>query len=497
MGAPPAHLDPYTFLRSGGFIDERGFAVDSRHIPDAVAAGKSIYRVGTGRGNAALTPGTPTLTEFNLEIDHTSDGTLPVTEQTDGFDADRLPNTDPDAPDRQGRAPFIQFTLGSVVGNDPFTRAGRAAYGLPLTTRIFDPTGGLSPTITPIVIVPEGTPGGTPIGDHAATLFKLTPLGGRLAPTWWSLNKKGQMRVNISGPTNEHSLDVAVAGGIRLASGGGLQLLLQGGLHFGTISRDSVRLTSSQGPVVIYGGGPDREGPQDAPSVDIQARTNLQLRAARAATLQAHTIEMDARQTLVQGQDNLTLRSARALSCEAEEVRIISTGKRTEVFSGPKNLLPTNGAVHERLYAPILPGVVAEEVTYAQGDREELFLLGNHTTSSLIGNLTYETELGSFEARALQNRLTIDPSGLTGTATTGNVSLQAVSGAASLRATVGVLVEASAGGVALRSSTGIYLGAPITGPDLGPILTAGSLEPFTGLPFGTWGLGARNHLVGG
>ena len=57
-------------------------------------------------------------------------------------------------------------------------------------------------------------------------------------------------------------------------------------------------------------------------------------------------------------------------------------------------------------------------------------------------------------------------------------------------------VVESSGPVRIKSDTLVYLGAPITGPDSGPILCAGSIEPFTGLPFAVWGLGAKNHIVG-
>lgn len=64
-----------------------------------------------------------------------------------------------------------------------------------------------------------------------------------------------------------------------------------------------------------------------------------------------------------------------------------------------------------------------------------------------------------------------------------------------MKASVSASVQAI-GPVSVRSGTVLTLGAPVTGPDVGPIICAGSLEPFTGLPYITWGMGAKNHLVG-
>ncbi len=359
----PTHVDPYVFLRSGGYIDEEGVAVDARYKNDAVYGGKNIYRIGPDTtANAVLFPGTPALTEHRVEVAHTSDGRLPVTEQTDGFDAERLPPSDPDSPGVSANKPYIEHVLGSVIGNDPFSATGRKEYGLPLVASVFDSLGGVSPRIEAARIALPGQGGGTPLAEHAATLFKLTPPGGKLAPTWWSINKQGQCRINISGPANGFGLDVAIAGGMRLAVGGGLELFLKGGIHFATLSKNSLRLRSEQGPVVIYGGGSARDeestmeriagtntaGESGVPSVDIHARTNMRLRAEKKMLVKAQEVEINAKSIRVVGQDQVEITSAKSISVSADDVKFSVGGKRTDNFIGPKSLLPTNGALHER-----------------------------------------------------------------------------------------------------------------------------------------------------
>ena len=509
MDPTPPHLDPGTFLRNGGYIDENGVAVDSKHINDAVYGGKNIYRVMAGSAdNGALRPDGAILTEHRIEVAHTHDGRLPVTEQTDGFDAERLPPSDPDTPGTSPNKPYIEWVLGSVVGNDPFSAQGRQEYGAPLVAQVFDPTGGLGPRIEAARIAVTGQTGGTPLEEHAATLFKLTPISGQLAPTWWSLNKKGQARVNISGPPNEYGLDMAVSGGMRLAVGGGLELLLKGGIHFGTLSKNSLRLRSEQGPVVIYGGGPAKDGEDllereqgtsggdTSPSVDIRARTSARLWAEKQVLIKGKQAEINASSIKLLAGDELEATSSKTMSFSTEDMRTTTNGKRTDTFIGPKNLLPTSGALHERSYNPMYPGLVCEEVTYLWGDREERFNLGNHTTTVLVGNMTYQTVLGAWKAQAGLNSLEVNTAtGLTGQVLLGNVSLTAVAGSAQMKGLVSASLE-SLGPTTVRSGTVLTLGAPITGPDMGPIVTSGSIEPFTGLPFLTWGLGAKCHIVG-
>ena len=510
LDTPPDHLNPYSFLRNGGYIDEDGIAVDDKHVSDAVYAGKNIYRVMSGSpDNGALQPEAAILTEHRIEVAHTSDGRLPVTEQTDGFDAERLPPSDPDTRGTSNNRPYIEWVLGSVVGNDPFSGPGRKQYGLPLVAQVFDAGGGLGPRLEAARIAYPGQSGGTPLGDHAATLFKLTPISGQLAPTWWSVNKKGQVRASLSGPPGESSLDLALAGGLRLALGGALDLQLKGGIHLGTLSKNSLRLRSEQGPVVIYGGGAgsdeesllEREqgtngGDGTLPSVDIRAKQSARLWAEKQVLVKGKTIELNASVERIIGLDLVEITSARQITQATEDFKSTVSGKRTDTFTGPKNLLPTNGALHERKYIPQFPGLVCEEVTYEMGDRVEEFKLGNHTTSILVGDMTYQTALGTWKAQAGANTLELSTSGgLKGQVVAGDVSLTAVAGSASMKGVVSALVE-SAGPTTIRSGVVLNLGAPITGPDAGGIICAGSLEPFTGLPYLTWGAGAKCHIVG-
>lgn len=506
------YLDPYQFLRNGGFINEFGYVTDGMHQADAVYGGKPIFRVSSQSGeNTAANPGSNTLTEYRLELTHTSDGRLPVTEQTDMFDAERLPDSDP----RSGtatppsRVPFLEWVLGSVVGNDPFSQDGRAKYGVPIVAQVFNGDTP-SPRLEAAKLAVAGSGASpTPILDQAATLFRLTPPTGGIPSTFVSYNKQGQLRASIGGDPKGNAAEVFLNGGLKLGVSGRFQLLLDGHTELGTTGKSSMSVTASEGAVRIYGGGPLKtvesdqaailgtdSGAGDVPAVDIEARTNVRIKAEKKVLVKGNQAEVNATQVNIVGHESVTLDGVKKTSISTENFQISVGGKCQESYSGPKYFLPTNFPLHERTYAPLLPGFVSEKVTYVAGDREETFYLGNHKTSILIGNMTYQTLAGFWTARAMTSQMTMGLPGIQGVAAAGVVTMTALAGAAVISGVAAASLIATAGIAMVRGTAGVYLGGPITGPNFGGLVCSGSLEPFTGLPFGTWGIGSPNHIVG-
>jgi hypothetical protein len=500
-------IDPYNFLRRGGFIDESGYVVDNRWKADAIYGGKAIYRVASqSTKNAVLDSDQPTLTEYRIELTHTSDGRLPVTEQTDGFDAERLPKQNANQ-SAGNNTPFLQWVLGSVVGNDPYSQKGKREYGLPLRATIFDGDQPV-PRLEPAMMVPEGLGvNPTPLKDQLASLFSLTPpLSVSGAGTFWGVNKQGQLRASIGGNAKENSAEVYLHGGLKLGVGGKFQMLMNGHVEFGTLSKSSLNLTAAEGPVRIYGGGPlkDQSAPVerfngnegDLPAVDIEAKTNVRIKGGRKIQLKASTVETDASTVSVVGHDSVSIDGVKKATISSENYQLQVNGKAQESYGGPKYGLPTNAPLKDVTFAPLYPGIVCEKTTFVMGDREDLFLLGNHKTSVLIGNLTYETALGIWTARATTSQLNLSAAGITGTAAAGAVTLTAVAGVATMTGLAAASLISTGGVATVRGTAGVYLGGPLFGTDMGPILCSGTLEPLTGLPFGTWGCGAKGHLIG-
>ena len=507
------HLDPYEFLRRGGFIDSSGMVVDDRHVSDAYYGGKAMYRVSSGSAaNAILDPDAPTLTEYRVEVAHTSDGRLPVTEQTDMFDAERLPEQEANATrELPPNVPFIESVMGSVVGNDPFSQTGRANYGLPMKAVIFEgdrPVPRLE--AIPLPTDPDHKERAVPVAEQAATLFRLTPPLGGLPDTFWSVNKKGQVKMSVGGAAAENSVEAYLRGGLKLGIGGQFQLLMDGHIQLRNLSKASMELVSDQGPVTIYGGGSlkgaqsigeraagSERGEADVPAVSIEARTNLYMKAGKTTRITANEVELKGPSVHVSGSEEVSLDAVKRLGLSAETYNLAVSGKAQESFTGPKGQLPTNGALHERTYTAMFPGHVCEKVEYTQGDREEKFTLGDHTTTILIGDMTYKVLLGDYSIQATTSQLKMGSSGIKGTALVGTVSLTAVAGAVTMSGMTGITMLSAGGPAVVKSTTSVYLGAPITGPDAGPILCAGSKEPFTNIPFAVLGTqGAKAHIVG-
>ena len=509
-----ANLDPYKFLTRGSFIRDSGFAGDNRHESDAIYGGKPIFRVSAKNDlNATLHPKAPTLTEYRIEVTHTSDGLLPVTEQTDMFDAERLPGGNPASKTglKPINVPFIEHVLGSVVGNDPFSQEGRKKYGIPLVAKVFE--GDLIVPRLDGAILGFGSEDGdaaTDMGDHLAMLFRMVPPLQTVdsAGTFWAVNKQGQFKASIGGDPKQFSAEIAMAGSMKIGLGGGMRFISDGHLEWVTRSKSSLHMKAEEGAVFIYGGGAPKtnssvieresgtgDGEGDLPSVDILAKTNAHFRANKQIMLKSATLVANATSVQVTGNEELALAGVRKLSLVTENFQKVVSSQAQESYTGPKYLMSTNFPLHDRTYSPMTYGL-AERVTYNMGDREETFKLGSHKTSILVGSMTYETEAGTWTARAVQSRLDMGTFGITGVAPAGTVTLTAASGTATMSGFAGATLVATGGLATVRGSAGVYLGAPVTGPDFGPIVCAGSLEPFTGLPFATWGIGAKNHIVG-
>jgi len=511
-----SYLDPYKFLQRGGLIDEAGYVQDVNQITavsDAVYGGKPIFRVANqGTQNTVTEANTPTLTEYRIEVAHTSDGRLPVTEQTDMFDAERLLDRIPGIPGATSpNTPFIELVLGSVVGNDPYSAKGQQMYGLPIVPIVFEGN-----TPVPHLEAAKITSSGdgnvpTPLKDQAAMLFRMAPpTPEATAPTFWAVNKQGQYRGYIGGDAKEDSIHLYAQGNIKVGTGGRLDLLLENGIHFSALGKNSIDMQSPDGAVTIYGGGPIKTaeatverisgtggGEGDLPAVDIGAKTNMRLRAEKKITLKSNDHETQATNTSITGHEQLSLNGTKTISMTTENYQLSVSSQASESYTGPKYGLPTNFPLHERVYTSTYPGFAGEKVKYIMCDREEEFMiLANHSTKMQIGNMTYETLLGKWSAKAGANSLEVDSFlGISGEAKVGSVSMKALVGTASLTGMATATLEAVAGIATVRGGAGVTLAAPITGPDVGPIVCAGSLEPFTNLPFSTWGIGAKMHNV--
>lgn len=512
----PAILDPFDFLQWGAFVTSSGYRADASlpgGVSNTIYGGKALYRIGlTDRGevdnaissrlNGQDSVPTRALTEHRIEVTHTSDGTLPVTEQTDGFDADRLPSRAPSDGDplSGGNSPFLEMVLGTVVGNDPFSFNGRGLYGLPLRPVVFTDSGEISPSILSAV--------GFNLRDHAATLFRLTPpVPGPSAngSTFTSFTKDGRFKAFIAG--GPVSAEIATFGDLTLSVGGRLNLQLRGGVNFNGSSGPGnvgLNLASPTGAVVISGGGVMDAGSaaRDAapnaitgaatPSVLISGTQNVTMRSDGSVVINAPEVNVtNAGAVNVAAQNLLTLRSGSRVSLTTQSFDQVISGREITNYGGPHEGNPANGPTRSVTFSATPAtgsvGGVTDRYQMVFGDRmEEFQIQGNHTTRMLaIGNLSYETRLGRWRAAAGPNSLEIDStSGVSETVGVGSRSTTVTTGGVTVTAQTDVTVRSITGRVVVQGTLGVTLKAP--GTATGDILCGSDLDPLTGIPYSTF-----------
>ena len=515
-GSVPPRLDPFVFLQWGGFIDTNGYRTDDTlpgGISNTIYGGKALYRVGLDANGypdnaiarAAHTNASPveSLTEYRVEVTHTSTGTLPVTEQTDGFESERLPTQAPSDgnPLGAGRQPFIEWVMGSVVGNDPFSFLGRPLYGIPLKAQILDDSGNLAPGMVSALT--------SPIEDHAATLLRVVSVvpgpNAITSSSFSSFTKDGRFKAYIAGgPT---SAEVATEGDLSLTVGGVLNLNLTGGISInGTAGPGNVGLNlgSATGAVVISGGGglDANSGAQGTtpslgevtPSlvlsgtqgVQVQSDAQVNINATEAVNIaNTGTVNLNA-------QNQVSIRSGQNVSLSTQTHSVVISGNETVNYSGPENSNPANGPTRQVTFSSTpatgnLGGVV-DRYRMIYGSRLEEFQLpgSNHTTSILgQGDLTYETNLGTWQARAGGSSHQIDSlSGSDLTVAVGNATTVVVTGGITQTAQTDMTLRAVTGSVVVFGALGVRLASP--GPASGYAMCGSDLDPLTGIPYSTF-----------
>ena len=439
-------------------------------------------------------------------MDHTWDGRLPVTEQTDGFDADRLPSDASQINATSGSGPFLTWVLGSVVGNDAFSRRGKELYGLPLVPIVFDENS----------IQPRLESGlGFPIEDHAASLFQITPPiedPSRLPTTFISTTKGGAAKAFIGGPQNGNSLELALNGGMRIHSNGPMVFdapnMVFNFRNADPITNFAATIQSDTGAVLIRGNAPSTQGSFSArsqntdiqenlaPSVLIESPSgNTHVKSGRFTKISgANGIQLvDTNEVVVSAKQNVnTLTDKWLLQCNTVDKTV--QGKEVNAYSGPKNALPSNAPLRETTFAatPLTghAGGDTDVYTMQYGDRTETFKVGNHSTTIQVGDMTYQATTGTVKLQGGLNSLEIGAdSGVQMTSVT-TMQLNATQ-SATLSALASVTIKTN--GQAKLSGNITTLGG---NGATGRIVNSSDLDPLTNLPLSFFGMGSFGHRLG-
>lgn len=375
-------VDPRDTLQKGLFIDDNGELIDSRTVQGSAYGGKSYYRVSKDLSNSVEDVSLDTFTEYRIEVAHTTDGTLPVTEQTDGIDIDRLPlsntgdTTDKDANsrNRSQNAPMVEMVMGTVIGNDPINDP--QGYGIPIVARIHDENGQPNPTLSP-------ASASTPIEQHLAWLVKVNNPNGSAPPAFMGITKGGALKSYFPGKGSDTYEEFYESGRVTSLNtdpkGVSQKFQVQGSFeveHNGQGSKkdnSGINLKSSLGYVNISAGGY---------SSDLAGRVGVNLDTPYAIQAQSKnlrlandTTSVNTLQYNVNANDSANLNYG-ALTVNSGKINRNVTGDVTDNIHG-------NLKVNFTQYAPIgKVGVWSSTI-------------GGFEFTTKEGNLVHNTNFGS------------------------------------------------------------------------------------------------------
>jgi len=444
----PKHLDPYRLMYKANLIDENLKA--SSEIDFNVYGGKAILRYDAD-GQKTFNRAT---TEYRIELNHTTDGLLPVTEQTDGMDIDRIPEI------RGGSdtVPYIEWVLGTVVGNDAFSDGGRKLYGKPLY-------------VNNDYIIDDAT--AQDVENHLATLFRIKPVLGEDSPSFVGFTKAGAFRGHLSSK-EDFGAKLKIDGGLGLEILGNTEILYSTS-NFTLKGDGSLNLRSNRSSVYMYAGGTFKGDP-DGNSIVLEGKGNIALKSNSIISLDAPTVRLrNAAALSFSSQSDFAINSGESVSIKTNTLKQAVMGGQNAVFASPNPLVP---AIENKIVGGA--GVV-EKNTYTAGVKTTVALTNlTDTTTIPTGAITQTVGVGAITQTASGNSSIISPAGVNITATTGIASLTALAGIATITGNAGVTIT-SVGPVAIRGLSVALSSA--AGPSIGFIMCASDINPITGTPF--------------
>ena len=418
-GLPISSSDPREFLKRGLYIDDQGRLYDNLPTEGSTYGGKRFWRVSKDGGDGIPDPSAEVFSEFRIEVSHTSDGTLPVTEQTDGIDIDRLlPSTpqrdlagevSPNPTNRSPNAPMVSLVLGTAVGNDPVS--DRSTYGRPLVAQLYGKDGSFAPLI-------RSAADGEDPGQHAAYLLRVAnPYDPSQPEAFMAVTKSGSFRSYFPGSGSESHQEFYQAGKKVVLgnqnSGASSVTEADGYIGFSNVGKGrgldnlGLELTSAAGAVKLFAGGAltgtgTALGEVGSAALDVLQNTGLWLESAQNAILKsakttrisAPSIELgDADGVSIQANSSLSLDSGSRTSLSSVVWDQTVSGQMNVTMGGPKNGSPTNGALRNTKFTgtPLtgLLGGAADSYKVQYGGSSSNWNLGKVQNKVLVGSFRF------------------------------------------------------------------------------------------------------------
>ena len=530
--AADVNFDPAQILRRGLFVDGDG-VMTLGGASGTTYGGKPMYRVSVDKMsnsakhmNGITNTGAGVFTEYRIEVAHTSDGTLPVTEQTDGIDIDRflpnVPNQDPegsggpaggtlDPLNMSPASPLVEFVLGTAVGNDPFNYPDQ--YGVPLVAKITTESGKRQTSLR------AATPD-DPLSSQLAFLIRSRDPSDPTKESFIALSKGGAWLTNFQGSGSMTTQEDLRTGKISFyglgPDGESRRMEATGSVTIANTgvgrSKDNVGIDirSAGGAVEIFGGGAttagaasaDKDNPNATPA---GSKTALSLISAQSAILSAKDrVKVTAKEVAIEDASVVGIRASSTLEMSigdsitmaAKKIGVTIAGKAEYTYGGPLDSDSTNGESRSTSFTATpasggIGGTVDKyEITY--GDLKETFTSGRRTTVCTVGHFgvftmgTAPTSTGpgsgftvSTGATGADNKIDAGLTAIDVIANAGSASLKATKGATTVSGTTGATLKSQAK-VTLQATYVSVTQAP--GPK-GGVLTDGCTDPLTGVTF--------------
>lgn len=477
----PERLNPFKFLQEVGIINEEYLQVYPFEDDPAVYGGKYFYRVEDRIGEK--------LTEHRVELTHTSDGTLPMSEQTEGgVDIGRTP-------------PFIEQVMGTVISNDS---DNIELYGKPLVASILP---------TPTLI--DGSK--KDASEHLAYLTKITPPIEKpeieRTPFLFGVAKNGRAFLNVTGRRDGDKDFAAVArfgSGIQLNLGKNTQRISffseSSGAFVvkasGEASKNAgISLTSVASGIELVGEGFINEPSQfedegNKPlSVKILGSQSVGITAGDSILLSAPNgvIFSELEKFEVAPKDTYEVRTSE-INNTSTTVNHTVQGQELGSFSGPKDGRPSNYPIRECNLTTTIPSPNANicETNIFSGMQTRTIKTNGSFRQRIRGNgkITNTVSTGKVQNIVGAAKTVLNNSNF-------NMTLpktMKVLAGASIKQTATGKITLKAGGIAkLQGSTVVLKGI---GGTRGGIICDGTINPLTGLSFKASGIiGSLAHRL--
>jgi hypothetical protein len=474
---------------SSKFSNANGRILDlfnnSVHSPPVTFSnGRKAFYAATNPGvnfeDAQKGGGAEAFTEHRMEMAHTTDASMDVLEEIDGF-----------SPQNGRRIKYIEQVFGTLVGNDLYSGMGQRQYGRVLRPKLFDSFGQVSGGKFSLEEVERGPLApDTEVNTMAgAYLFRVQPpIGGDGdQPFAIAVSKQGKFFANIPGSKVEKyttgdarniSAEINCDGAVKARIGASkpdnvsLHLTLEGGVvaDFGSsVSGQAIKIRYHSSYAAEYTGVPD--------SNDVAYSASYG--GTKEEYCASNTVEnvAGAKATTVNGgygifTDALAINAHSGFSGNYGSLNMLISGKSQYQYAmAVLETIVSGGRASTVLAGAVVQNVLAGAVTYNT-------LAGATLFNNPAGAYTVNVGAGGIVLNAAAGAIGI-------TAGAGAVSITAGAGAVSI--TAGLAVTITSPVMVSLLSTQVLLGGPpaVLGVARGiPMMPPGapSLDWVTGRP---------------